>query len=88
MEFRCSGTRPVQLILAGDFWYNSRPVFKAEPAARIVLFGNKGASDSPDQPPLTWPPSPPPLTISGAWASWIIAWPKEQRSERPKTLKC
>ena len=47
MEFRCSGTRPVQLILAGDFWYNSRPVFKAEPAAHIVLFGNKGASDSP-----------------------------------------
>ena len=45
-DFRCSGTRPVQLVLAGNFWYNSHPVFKAEPPAHIVLFGNKGASDS------------------------------------------
>jgi hypothetical protein len=45
-EFRLSGTRPVQLILAGNFWYNSRPVFKAEPTARVVLVGNTGVPDS------------------------------------------
>jgi hypothetical protein len=45
-EFRLSGTRPVQLILAGNFWYNSRPVFKADPAAHIVLAGNTGVADS------------------------------------------
>ena len=44
--FRCSGTQPVELILAGDFWYNSRPVFKSQPTARIVLVGNSGAADS------------------------------------------
>ena len=45
-QFRCSGTRPVQLILAGDFWYNNRPVFKAEPPAQVVLVGNSGVADS------------------------------------------
>ncbi len=45
-EFRLSGTSPVQLILAGNFWYNSRPVFKAEPKAHVVLVGNSGVPDS------------------------------------------
>jgi hypothetical protein len=45
-EFRISGTRPVQLILAGNFWYNNRPVFKADLPARVVLAGNTGAADS------------------------------------------
>jgi len=49
--FRLSGARPVRLILAGDFWYNNRPVFKAEPSAQVVLAGNSGAPDSTLGPP-------------------------------------
>jgi hypothetical protein len=45
-EFRFSGTRPAQLILAGNFWYNSRPVFKSQPNAHLTLLGNSGAQDS------------------------------------------
>jgi len=45
-EFRFSGASPVQLILAGNFWYNSRPVFKLQPNTRLTLSGNAGARDS------------------------------------------
>jgi hypothetical protein len=46
MEFRFSGTRPVQLILAGNFWYSSQPVFKPQPNTHLTLLGNSGAPDS------------------------------------------
>ena len=45
-EFRLTGDRPVELILAGNFWYNCRPVLKSQPEAHIVLLGNHGAEDS------------------------------------------
>ena len=43
---RVSGTRPVQLILAGNFWYNSRPVFNTQPNTHLTLLGNTGVPDS------------------------------------------
>jgi hypothetical protein len=45
-KFRSSGTRPVQLILAGDFWYRNQPVFETNQAAKLILLGNGGVADS------------------------------------------
>jgi hypothetical protein len=45
-EFQISGLGPVQLILAGNCWYQNRPVFKTEPLARVILVGNRGVADS------------------------------------------
>lgn len=45
-RFRSSGTRPVQLILAGDFWYKNHPVFDLNPATRLTLLGNSGVANT------------------------------------------
>ncbi len=44
--FRSSATPSLQLILAGDFWYNNSPVFDLYPAVTLTLLGNMGAADS------------------------------------------
>jgi hypothetical protein len=46
MKIRLSGARPAQMILAGNFWYNSHPAFELSAAARLTMLGNTGASDS------------------------------------------
>jgi hypothetical protein len=45
-KFQVSGTRPVQLILAGDFWYRNKPAFELNQAAKLTLLGNSGVADS------------------------------------------
>jgi hypothetical protein len=45
-KFRSSGTRPLQLMLAGGFWYNNHPAFDLNPATRLTLLGNTGVADT------------------------------------------
>lgn len=45
-RFRSSGTRPVQVLLAGDFWYNNHPAFELSPSVNLTLLGNTGAADT------------------------------------------
>ena len=45
-RFQSAGTRPVQLMLAGNFWYHNHPAFDLNPAARLTLLGNSGVADS------------------------------------------
>jgi len=44
--FLSSGTQPLRLILAGHFWYGTRPHFELGPAVKLTLLGNCGASPS------------------------------------------
>ena len=44
--FQASATTSLQLILAGDVWYNNSPVFNLDPAVTPTLLGNSGAADS------------------------------------------
>jgi hypothetical protein len=44
--FHSSGTRPVQWVLAGDYWYNNHPAFDLDPATKLILVGNSGATDT------------------------------------------
>ena len=44
--FRSSGTRPLQLMLAGGFWYNNHPAFDLSPATTLTLLGNSGVADT------------------------------------------
>jgi hypothetical protein len=46
--FVSRGTNAAQLILAGNFWYKSRPQFDLAEGCRRVLAGNAGAPDTPD----------------------------------------
>ena len=41
-RFRSDGDRPLQLLLAGGFWYHSQPVFDLNPATALTLLGNGG----------------------------------------------
>jgi hypothetical protein len=49
-RFQSSSARPVQLILAGNFWYKNRPVFELSQATRLTLFDNSGVADSATSP--------------------------------------
>jgi hypothetical protein len=44
-NFRSVGNNPVQLLLAGNYWYNSHPTFGLSPATRLTVLGNSGAAD-------------------------------------------
>jgi hypothetical protein len=44
--FQSSDAPSLQLILAGEFWYNNSPVFDLNPAVTPTLLGNSGAADS------------------------------------------
>ena len=45
-RFRSSGSRPLRLMLAGDFWYNNHPAFDLNPATRLALLSNSGVADT------------------------------------------
>jgi hypothetical protein len=45
-KFRSQGTRRLELMLAGDFWYKNHPLFDLDQAARLTLLGNSGVTDS------------------------------------------
>jgi len=44
-RFVASGDRPVRLILAGHFWYDTTPRFDLEPAVKLTLVGNREVPD-------------------------------------------
>jgi len=44
-RFVATGTRPVRLILAGHFWYNTAPRFELGPAVQLTLVGNREVPD-------------------------------------------
>lgn len=44
-KFVATGTRPVRLILAGHFWYNTTPIFELGPAVTLTTIGNRGVPD-------------------------------------------
>jgi hypothetical protein len=45
-KFRSAGPRPVQLMLAGDFWYNNHPGFDLNPATSLTVIANSGIADA------------------------------------------
>lgn len=45
-RFVATGTRPVRLILAGHFWYNTSPRFELGPAVQLTLLGNQEVPDA------------------------------------------
>jgi len=45
-RFAAAGTRPVRLILAGHFWYNTAPRFELCPAVTLTLIGNQTVPDA------------------------------------------
>ena len=45
-RFVSTGTQPVRLILAGHFWYNTKPRFELGPAVRLTLVGNREVPDA------------------------------------------
>jgi hypothetical protein len=45
-RFVSAGTRAVRLILAGHFWYNTRPRFELGPAVKLTLLGNREVPDA------------------------------------------
>ncbi len=44
-RFVASGDRPVRLMLAGHFWYNTAPRFELGPAVKLTLVGNQEVPD-------------------------------------------
>jgi len=44
-KFVATGTRPVRLILAGHFWYNTTPRFELGPEVTLTLIGNRTVPD-------------------------------------------
>ena len=44
-RFVATGTRPVRLLLAGHFWYNTTPRFELGPAVKLTLVGNREVPD-------------------------------------------
>jgi len=45
-RFVSAGTRPARLILAGHFWYDTRPRFELAPAVKLTLLGNREVPDA------------------------------------------
>jgi hypothetical protein len=45
-RFLSRGTQPLRLILAGHFWYGTRPRFELGPSVKLTLLGNWGGSPS------------------------------------------
>jgi len=45
-RFVSTGTSPVRLILAGHFWYNTRPRFELGQGVTLTLIGNQGVPDA------------------------------------------
>ena len=41
-----SGTRSARLILAGHFWYDTRPRIELGPAVKLTMLGNREVLDS------------------------------------------
>lgn len=44
-RFVASGSRPVRLILAGHFWYDTSPRFELGPTVKLILIGNREVPD-------------------------------------------
>jgi hypothetical protein len=44
-RFVSKGTRPVRLILAGHFWYDTKPRFELGPEVKLTLMANREVSD-------------------------------------------
>ncbi|MHB1037422.1 MAG: glycosyl hydrolase family 28-related protein [Pirellulales bacterium] len=44
-RFLSQGTRPVRLILAGHFWYGTRPRFELGPAVKLTMLANREVAD-------------------------------------------
>ena len=45
-RFVSTGNQPVRLILAGHFWYNTRPRFDLGPSVELTLIGNRDVPDA------------------------------------------
>ena len=45
-RFVSTGTRSARLILAGHFWYDTRPRFELGPAVSRTLLGNREVADA------------------------------------------
>ena len=45
-RFVSKGTRPVSLILAGHFWYGTKPRFELGPEVKLTLVANREVPDS------------------------------------------
>ncbi|MCY2994570.1 MAG: glycosyl hydrolase family 28-related protein [Planctomycetota bacterium] len=45
-RFVSSGTRSARLILAGHFWYDTRPRMELGPAVKLTMLGNREVPDS------------------------------------------
>jgi hypothetical protein len=45
-RFVSKGTRPVSLILAGHFWYGTKPRFELGPEVALALLGNREVADA------------------------------------------
>lgn len=45
-RFLSKGSRPVRLILAGHFWYDTNPRFELGPEVKLTLPGNREVPDS------------------------------------------
>ena len=45
-RFVSRGTRPVRLILAGHFWYDTSPRFELGPEVRLTMLANRDLPDT------------------------------------------
>ncbi|MCE5239078.1 hypothetical protein LLH23_11350 [bacterium] len=45
-RFVATGTRPVQLLIAGNFWYNTQPKWELGPQVALTMVGNREVPDS------------------------------------------
>jgi len=45
-RFISQGTRPVRLIIAGNFWYNTKPKLELGPEVTLTMVGNRDIPDS------------------------------------------
>ena len=45
-RFVSTGTRPVRLILAGHFWYDTKPRFELGPEVKLTLIANREVADT------------------------------------------
>jgi hypothetical protein len=45
-RFVSKGTRPVRLILAGHFWYGTKPRFELSPEVKLTLLANREVPDA------------------------------------------
>ena len=45
-KFQQTGTRPLQMIISGNIWYQSRSNFDISASAKLTLLGNSGVPDS------------------------------------------